>query len=77
MSRFNKSIRLDATDKRVFAAAQANPICAALFEAGGMHGLKPRKIGLIVQELTTALEAPMDDVCHALAKLSASGRFTQ
>ncbi len=77
MSRYNKSIRLNDTDKRVLAAARKTPECAPLFEVGGMDGIPPRKIGEMVHALTDCLKEPIDDVCHGLAKLSASGRFAQ
>lgn len=77
MSRYNRSIILTPVDKRVLAVARQTPECAPLFEAGGMDGIKPKAIGKMVQAITERLNEPMDDVCHGLAKLSASGRFAQ
>lgn len=77
MSRYNKSLRLNETDKRVLQIARTLPQCAALFEVGGLGGIAPRDVGLMVYAITAELNAPLDDVCHGLAKLSASGRFVQ
>lgn len=77
MSRYNRAIRLSDVDKRLLAVARTTPECAPLFEGGGMDGIPPRKIGKMVHALTEQLQEPIDDVCHGLAKLSASGRFAQ
>lgn len=77
MSRYNRTIRLNETDKAVLAIARQLPECFPLFAAGGLTGLKPKAIGRMVIAITERLNADMDDVCHGLAKLSASGRFAQ
>ncbi len=78
MSRYNSAIRLSETDKRVLRAARETDACAPLFEAGGMSGVAPRKIGEATKALSERLaDLTLDDVCVGLAKLSASGRLAQ